>query len=452
MFVIGKQDSVFYMKLKEYLQIPSEEMSRDLAMSNFTSQVDQDNPHIYLSSSLGDCVTTSSVGSVRQQMAAKSQEGNCLMLKVYGVDPPGEDLTEEFVSMLQSKLTVAVLNILGTFLARSTAFKLTKADIYFLLPIDKEPMKVMNFHLPPCIQNISRFLFLLKQNLQSYLCHLSGGEVEQAISKFARDHSSQGLSENKFDGVVYLYRNSQTEGLSPNETSINIGMASLLLYSSEVKTSSMECHQDISLSVQEKLVKIRQCLEEKQEQSSGPIQINTVVWTQGIVQVESLVSRLYQSFKQSIYDYITGDLSAIIKQTEMKMDGVFMSGTKLQLETISLMIFVLDKSVRVGNLAVSRKHIIKGINNDLLDLFVKDVSDLLHNISVACSMQVISLKPASPLRKRVFTFKLLSLVEEDLLLHDHYDYAFICVNTPNLSLPYTKNQNGMTPMLYTFIR
>jgi hypothetical protein len=86
----------------------------------------------------------SSPNNERQRMSSTPSRvflggGNFLVLEVYGVDVPGSEITEEFVSLVESKINAILLTLIGTLLSRNTSVKLSRQDIKFLLPIGSIP-------------------------------------------------------------------------------------------------------------------------------------------------------------------------------------------------------------------------------------------------------------------------------------------------------------------------
>jgi len=53
------------------------------------------------------------------------------------VDQPGDEITKNFVQMIESKLANSTLDVISTLLARNTTLKLTSADVEYILPSDQ---------------------------------------------------------------------------------------------------------------------------------------------------------------------------------------------------------------------------------------------------------------------------------------------------------------------------
>ncbi|KAI8926262.1 hypothetical protein BC831DRAFT_457071 [Entophlyctis helioformis] len=87
---------------------------------------------------------------------------------------PGLEITVEF------GLTQGVL---GTFLSRNISSKLTRADIDFILPVSKgvDPLRTIQFLLPPELENPHLFFLLLRQTLLTFAMPLTGHDVATAL-------------------------------------------------------------------------------------------------------------------------------------------------------------------------------------------------------------------------------------------------------------------------------
>jgi hypothetical protein len=71
-----------------------------------------------------------------------------LVLRVYGLDPPGEEITEHLARMLERKLAAITLNIVSGSLQRNPQMKLSEQDVVFLKP-SHEAAKLLVATFPP---------------------------------------------------------------------------------------------------------------------------------------------------------------------------------------------------------------------------------------------------------------------------------------------------------------
>jgi hypothetical protein len=131
--------------------------------------------------------------------------GNLLLLEVYGVDVPGREITEEFVSLVESKIDAILLTLIGTLLSRNTSVKLSRQDIKFLLPIGSTPNT--SFFPLPTVENPFLYLMLLRQNLLSLFNAFTGNNISKALR---RKNSEAGgaldsSENNEEEGYIHLF-------------------------------------------------------------------------------------------------------------------------------------------------------------------------------------------------------------------------------------------------------
>lgn len=77
---------------------------------------------------------------------------NALLLDVYGLVAPGEEITVQLHSLLQSKLSTFTLSLLSQMLARNPLFKLTPADHRFIRGVEAPPAKAIAFPIATPLQ------------------------------------------------------------------------------------------------------------------------------------------------------------------------------------------------------------------------------------------------------------------------------------------------------------
>ncbi|KAJ3156501.1 KICSTOR complex protein szt2 [Geranomyces variabilis] len=98
-----------------------------------------------------------------------------LVLDVFGIDPPGHEITVELLSMIQVKINSLTQHVVGSFLARNMSMKLTGPDLDFILPAGSgnDPALLEWFRLPTYVHSPYLFLLLLRQAVP--LLHPLGG-------------------------------------------------------------------------------------------------------------------------------------------------------------------------------------------------------------------------------------------------------------------------------------
>jgi hypothetical protein len=96
-----------------------------------------------------------------------------LIVKVYGIDPPSSEITEQLHKLLEKKLHAITLSIISTLLGRNPQMKLTPADVNFLRPADRAPQRQYHIALPThLLADPYLYLLFLKQNLAKQHLHV----------------------------------------------------------------------------------------------------------------------------------------------------------------------------------------------------------------------------------------------------------------------------------------
>ena len=116
-----------------------------------------------------------------------------ILLRVFGIDKPNEEVTVEFVAMIESKIKLMVQNLLSTFLSRNTNVKLTKSDVDFLLPVGptNKPVHQSWFLLCHEMENLYLYVLLVRQALLLFLRPLSSPEVAANLRQFYKTVCNQ---------------------------------------------------------------------------------------------------------------------------------------------------------------------------------------------------------------------------------------------------------------------
>lgn len=113
-----------------------------------------------------------------------------LVIDVFGVDAPSFEITKEFCNLVEAKLNSNLLNIIGSFLARSGSLKLTMADIDFILPCSRptsSSVKRVSRHVVPegVIQNHSALLVMhIRQNISLFLSNVNREDFTPVLETY----------------------------------------------------------------------------------------------------------------------------------------------------------------------------------------------------------------------------------------------------------------------------
>ena len=91
-------------------------------------------------------------------------------MQVYGLQPPGPDITHDFYVMLQNKLNDKVIEVLSVMIQRNN--KLSPNDVFFLQPVQSKSRLTLHFQISPLMNKYrDAFIYYLRQNL------LTGGNM-----------------------------------------------------------------------------------------------------------------------------------------------------------------------------------------------------------------------------------------------------------------------------------
>jgi hypothetical protein len=74
-----------------------------------------------------------------------SSGGDELLLEVFGVDPPTDEVTHQLYGMLLSRIAHSTVSIVSTLLQRKPLFKLTLADLEIVKPSNSLPSRSIAF-------------------------------------------------------------------------------------------------------------------------------------------------------------------------------------------------------------------------------------------------------------------------------------------------------------------
>ncbi|KAI8818938.1 uncharacterized protein EV422DRAFT_125889 [Fimicolochytrium jonesii] len=200
MFVFASQDFTFYMKISieggevdktkdgndggsepAYMLLHDTDILPRAARTGVESPKGAASPLMRRStvSSLAAQSVSSAGGSTSNLRNAE----HFLALDVFGIDSPGPEITREFVSMVQLKINSLTQLVLGSFLARNVATKLTPADLDFILPTGRgvPPNRTRFLRLPSFVHNPYMFLLLWRQPLMQWMHLLGGAGVVESL-------------------------------------------------------------------------------------------------------------------------------------------------------------------------------------------------------------------------------------------------------------------------------
>ncbi|CAG8521098.1 2550_t:CDS:10 [Paraglomus occultum] len=284
---------------------------------------------------------TSNLGAERSVAESPNpwrvQPKSGLLVEVYGLNLPGEKITVDLTSSLENKLNTNVtLPVISTHLARN--YKLSYEDVEFILPIKKGPSRSSLFYIPKFVKNTASLLFYFQQNLLRYLNTLNGMEAALAVKRYHHDKIKAKLpadSEKKLPqltepylGDMAFYYNSSMRP-SSFETSIGQGISGMILTLLDQESQPVfklppqdrSDPDDTDMSTIIEYVQAQQSTPQStprftpwlsSRDISGRLttaakncdyRILVEMWSQGPINSDTLMERIFRSFRQSLCDY-----------------------------------------------------------------------------------------------------------------------------------------------------
>lgn len=322
--------------------------------------------------------------------SGRQYEGRELVLEVYGVESD-DYIVDGLVEMIDSRITSEItLKEVQQFLIRNPNSKLSRADIDFILPVEKEPLIRKQLSIPSLVENTVQFLKIFRKNtLAGSSLHAIQSNYLPAVIKKQHDlrYSSYGnsdlnsrlLGENNSKtssaeewscldlSFYYNYLNRAPGMYLPFEQKIGEGVAGMCLsiineddlaYSkiSSNHAVSSNKNDDWKFSVND----LKSCLgyDFEQADSDDKLRICIDIWSHCKIDVEQIYLYLYKSFRQSICDYIIENaVSFIPRQLLSETNATHQDEFKA---VANLLIFALQKASEWESSTV--KQISRSIN------------------------------------------------------------------------------------------
>ncbi|KAI9483439.1 MAG: hypothetical protein EXX96DRAFT_142328 [Benjaminiella poitrasii] len=316
---------------------------------------------------LTDIMVTASSPLGGKKSGGKNYEGRELVLEVYGVDL-NYYIIDGLVDMIESRITSDItLKEVQQFLVRNLNSKLSRADIDFILPVEKEPLVHRLLHLPSVIENSAQFLKILRKNVSSgssmytlhshYLPALIKHHHDLRYKGYVHNDIGNRISEENYtrtpiedvsctDLVFYYnYLNRAPGTYLPFEQKIGEGIAGICLTllsneGSACNKNTTSDHNDTKglyeLFTQERLLS---CLDSDLEkiENGEKMNISVSIWSHSKIDVEQIYQYVYKLFRQSICDYIIENIITSVSLSK-QITGDFKSIT-------SAFLFTLKKAV-----------------------------------------------------------------------------------------------------------
>ncbi|KAG0272187.1 hypothetical protein BGZ95_012067 [Linnemannia exigua] len=353
---------------------------------------------------------TASPGSRTPAPPAIRTDTRELVIEVYGVEPPGKQVTVDLFSLLESKFyNSVVLSVVSTFLSRNSTLKLTQADVDFILPVDRlEPMRQL-IEIPQFINAPYAFLMYLKQNLSLYLNPLTGADKVNALTRYYNARYGRLSSSDRFHDrsrshhlqigdFAFFYNSVQGRSQTPVEAQVGIGLAGVCLtvLGRDLKPVFEVGYQEEDHD-KEDIRKYFDSFPNSSGLKPSTYSLMIEVWAQGSVNAGALVDAICQSFRQSLCDDIIETSiaqglcpSARDRRNDIDdLDGEPLIGERIQKNFIDPSFLVLQNAYQWKNPAVHSLSLKYSMPPWIMDSFLLELDEILTDVSVHFSPLLI---------------------------------------------------------------
>ncbi|KAI8369527.1 uncharacterized protein BYT42DRAFT_538912 [Radiomyces spectabilis] len=261
--------------------------------------------------------------------SVRSFETRELRLQVHGVDLPSW-ISEELVDLLESRLTIQItMKEVQQFLMRNPTSKLSRADLEFILPIEKPPSFRQSIRIPLLIADIYHFLHLLRQNiLIGPLRALNGTDLSYLVKRYrmlrygtrppnAYPWSSKETRDRHDhpdivagDLCFYYSCFNRAPGVcSPFEMMVGQGVAGICMNLLHAKSKTAVEDDPIKIDHMRGIYMhdLDACLEDQLSDdrvSNHRYELAVDIWSVGQIETSHLFDHVYSCFRQTICDYI----------------------------------------------------------------------------------------------------------------------------------------------------
>lgn len=296
-------------------------------------------------------ISTSSPATGKRH-GARQYEGRELVLEVYGVES-NSYIVDGLVEMIDSRITSEItLKEVQQFLIRNPSSKLSRADIEFILPVEKEPLLHKLLCIPSLVENTVQFLKIFRKNILSgSSLHAIHSNYLPAVLKKQHDMRYSSYGNSDFNGRLmgenvnklfseewscldlcfyYNYLNRAPGMYLPFEQKIGEGVAGICLsvineddlaYSRI--TSNCPSGTPANENTKFNLNDLTSCLNSDFEQTDNDekLRICIDIWSHCKLDVEHIYQYIYKSFRQSICDYIVENAVSFIPRQVVSDNG-----------------------------------------------------------------------------------------------------------------------------------
>ncbi|KAG9323126.1 hypothetical protein KVV02_005833 [Mortierella alpina] len=334
-----------------------------------------------------------------------------LVIEVYGVEPPGKQVTVDLFSLLESRFyNSVVLSVVSTFLSRNSTLKLTQADVDFILPVDRlEPARQV-LEIPQFINVPFAFLMYLKQNLCLYLNPLTGTDKVNALTRHyhnqfgrnctnERHHDRNGNAHQlQIGDFSFFYNAAQGRTQTPIEALVGVGVAGVCLtVLGPEKKPVFEVGYQEGDHDQVDINRYFESFPNPSDLKPSKYSLMIEVWAQGSVSASALMDTICQSFRQSLCDDVIETSiaqglcpSARDRRNDVdEVDGEPLVGERIQKNFIDPSFMVLRHAYEWKNPAVQSLSLDYSMPPWIMDSFLLELDEILTDVSVHFSPLLI---------------------------------------------------------------
>lgn len=313
----------------------------------------------------GGASASSPAAGIRKQPGTRHYEGRELILEVYGVEVDYY-IIDGLVDMIDSRITSEItLKEVQQFLVRNPNSKLSRADIDFILPVDKEPLVRRQLTIPSLIENTVQFLKIFRKNFLSgsslhpihsnYLPGIVKRHHDMRYSSYdyalngSRILEEQGQRMPTEDwscldfAFYYNYLNRAPGMYLPLEQKIGEGVAGVCL--SVLNEEELAYNRIISNypnvngeHSKFNIEALETCLDSDLDQTDcgQKLKVAIDVWSHCKIDANQIYRYIYKVFRQSICDYIIENTVSCMASTKQDHED-FKS-------LVKLLLFVMKKA------------------------------------------------------------------------------------------------------------
>jgi hypothetical protein len=281
----------------------------------------------------GGASASSPAAGLRKQPSARHYEGRELVLDVYGVEVDYY-IIDGLVEMIDSRITSEItLKEVQQFLVRNPNSKLSRADIDFILPVDKEPLIRHQLIIPSLIENTVQFLKIFRKNVLSgsslhpihsnYLPGIIKRHHDKRYSNYdytmngsrVLEEQSQRIPTEEWScldfAFYYNYLNRAPGMYLPLEQKIGEGVAGVCL--SVLNEEELAYNRIISNYPSTNgehgkfnMDALKTCLNSDMDRTDcgEKLRVAIDIWSHCKIDTNQIYQYIYKAFRQSVCDYI----------------------------------------------------------------------------------------------------------------------------------------------------